>query len=280
MKLGTVRKAGVSSAFSVKDGEVRYHQAKDVLELISQQGWTHEAGRLGDMPAGEELAPPVLEPRKIICVGLNYTDHAKEVGKEPPAVPTLFAKVATTLVGAQDPLEVPSLSTRIDWEAELAIVIGSELRDADETAAAQAILGYSVVNDLSIRDWQNRTSEWFQGKNFDRTCPFGPVIVTPDELDIAAGLAVTCSVNGVTMQSGSTSDMIFSPVELLVYISQFLTLQPGDVIATGTPAGVGFSRTPPLFLAPGDEVATAISGIGELRNTCIAVSRGEHTTSA
>lgn len=270
MKLGTVRKAGTSSAFSVKDGEVRYHRAADVLELISQPGWKHEAGRPGSIPEERHLAPPVLEPRKIICVGLNYTDHAKEVGKEPPQVPTLFAKVATTLVGARDPLEVPSLSTRVDWEAELAIVIGSELRNADEAAAADAILGYSIINDLSIRDWQNRTSEWFQGKNFDRTCPFGPVIVTPDELDIDRGLEVSCTVNGVRMQSGTTSDMIFRPAALLVYISQFLTLQPGDVIATGTPAGVGFSRTPPIFLAPGDEVSTEITGIGELRNVCVA----------
>lgn len=271
MKLGTVRTAESTSAFSMKDDEVRYHEAADVLELISDPAWTHEDGRQGPAPDPADLAPPVLAPRKIICTGLNYVDHAHEVGKEAPAVPTLFAKVATTLVGARDPLEIPGLSTRIDWEAELAIVIGREVRRATPDSAAAAILGYSVLNDLSIRDWQNRTSEWFQGKNFDRTCPFGPVITTPDELDLESGLVVECAVNGALMQSGTTSDMIFNPIDLVVYITQFLTLQPGDVIATGTPAGVGISRNPSVFLAPGDIVATTISGIGELENTCVAV---------
>lgn len=272
MKLGTVRTADATSAFSLRDGEVRYHDANDVLELINDPSWRHEHGRPGEMPPSERLAPPVLNPRKIICTGLNYVDHAKEVGKEAPAMPTLFSKVATTLVGARDPLELSALSSRIDWEAELAIVIGKEIRGADPETAAEAILGYSAINDISMRDWQNRTSEWFQGKNFDRTCPFGPVIVTPDELDLAAGLAVTCAVNGETMQAGTTADMIFNPIDIVVYITQFLTLQPGDVIATGTPAGVGFSRKPPVFLAPGDVVTTSIAGIGELQNTCVAVA--------
>lgn len=272
MKLGTVRTAETTSAFSVKDGEYRYHHAADALELISTPGWRHEDDTAGAAPAAEQLAPPVLSPRKFICAGLNYVDHAKEVGKEAPAVPTLFSKVSTTLVGARDELELSDLSTRIDWEAELAIIIGSEIRNATPETAAAAILGYSVVNDISMRDWQNRTSEWFQGKNFDNTCPFGPVITTADELDVAAGLAVTCSVNGVVMQSGTTADMIFSPVDLIVYITQFLTLEPGDVIATGTPAGVGFSRKPPIFLAAGDVVTTSIEGIGELENTCVAVA--------
>lgn len=272
MKLGTVRTAESTSAFSLRDGETRYHDAADVLELISTPGWSHESGTLGEAPAPEQLAPPVLSPRKFICTGLNYVDHAKEVGKEAPAVPTLFSKVATTLVGARDELELTDLSTRIDWEAELAIVIGSEIRNATPETAAAAILGYSVINDISIRDWQNRTTEWFQGKNFDRTCPFGPVITTAEELDITAGLAVSCSVNGEVMQAGTTADMIFSPVDLVVYITQFLTLEPGDVIATGTPAGVGFSRNPPVFLVAGDVVTTAIEGIGELENVCVPVA--------
>ena len=270
MKLGTVRTADSSTAYSLRDGEYRYHDAADVLALVEGGPWRHEDGRIGEAPDAASIAPPVLGPRKIICAGLNYTDHALEVGKEAPEVPTLFAKVATTLVGANDALELPGVSTRIDWEAELAIVIGSEVRHATAETAAAAILGYTVLNDISIRDWQNRTSEWFQGKNFDRTCPIGPDVTTPDELDLAGGLAVTCSVNGEVMQAGSTSDMIFSPVDLVVYITQFLTLQPGDVIATGTPAGVGFSRKPPIFLTPGDVVTTSIAGIGELHNVCVA----------
>lgn len=271
MKLGTVRREGSTSAFSSIAGETRYHDALDVLDLVGRDGWSHDDGTAGPEPDPSELAPPVLSPRKIICVGLNYTDHAREVGKEAPDVPTLFAKVATTLVGAREPLEMPDVSTRVDWEAELAIVIGREIRNASAEEAEAAILGYSVLNDLSIRDWQNRTSEWFQGKNFDRTCPFGPVVVTPDELDLASGLAVTCTVNGEVMQAGTTADMIFSPIDIVVYITQFLTLQPGDVIATGTPAGVGFTRKPPVFLVPGDTLTTSIEGIGELRNDCTAV---------
>lgn len=271
MKLGTLRTADSSTAFSLSDGEVRYHAATDVLELIARGEWKHEDGTPGPMPSPEQLAPPVLAPRKFICTGLNYVDHATEVGKQAPEVPTLFTKVATTLVGPRDELELSGLSARVDWEAELAIVIGRRIRRATRQTAADAILGYTVINDVSMRDWQNRTSEWFQGKNFDRTCPIGPVITTPDELDLERGLSVVCSVNGEVMQSGTTADMIFSPVELIVYITQFLTLEPGDIIATGTPAGVGFSRTPPVFLRPGDVVTTSISGIGDLENVCVAV---------
>lgn len=270
MKLGTVRTATSSRAFSRSGDDVRYHDAEDVLQLISQPGWAHEDGEPGSTPLDEDLLPPIVSPRKVICAGLNYLDHAAEVGKEPPAVPTLFAKMATTLIGARDDIEFPLISTRIDWEAELAIVIGEEIRNADLESAGRAILGYTVMNDVSTRDWQNRTSEWFQGKNFDRTAPTGPVIVTPDEIDIAGGVAVECLVNGEVMQSGTTASMIFSPADLIVYITQFLTLQPGDIIATGTPAGVGSGRKPPVFLSEHDVVTTRIEGIGELVNRCVS----------
>ncbi|GAA1702231.1 hypothetical protein GCM10009808_20210 [Microbacterium sediminicola] len=273
MKLGTVRTALSSAAFTQVGDETRYHRAADVRELLESGKWTHLDGETGPAPAIVDLLPPVLSPRKFICVGLNYVDHAREVGKEAPAVPTLFSKVPTALIGAADDIRIPPITNRVDWEAELGIVIGTTVRKADEDAATAAILGYTVVNDISMRDWQNRTSEWFQGKNFDDSTPVGPVVVSADGVDVTGGVAVECIVNGEVMQAGTTANMIFSPIDIVRYISQFLTLEPGDVIATGTPAGVGFSRTPPIALVPGDTVVTRIEGIGELVNRCVADDR-------
>lgn len=271
MKLGTAVWKGRPHAFTQTAEEVLYYDAVDVGELVSTPSWAqdvrHEAG---DPPLPEHLRLPISRPAKIICVGLNYHAHALEVGKSPPEIPTLFSKVATSLVGPNDAIILPRLSSKVDWEAELAIVIGSTTRNARRDTVSESVLGYSALNDVSARDWQQRTSEWFQGKNFDKTAPFGPFIVTADEADPASGLAITCTIDGELMQSGNTLDMIFDPLDLVTYISKILTLEPGDIIATGTPSGVGAGRKPAKFLKPGQVVTTEIAGIGTLVNKCVA----------
>ena len=267
MKLGTVRHGDTTRAFRQEDGETRYLPVPDVGALLAEPDWRTLAGQPGEPPREADLLMPVLRPGQVIGVGLNYYDHAAEVGKAAPEVPTLFSKVTTALVGPGQDIELPSLSEQIDWEVELVIVIGQRVKNADEAAAREAIAGYTAMNDVSVRDWQRRTSEWFQGKNFDGSTPLGPVVTTADEIDPMAGLRIETLVNGAVEQSGTTADLIFSPVQLVVYLSQFLTLEPGDLIATGTPGGVGFVRTPPRFLADGDELRTRIEGIGELVNT-------------
>lgn len=229
-----------------------------------------EAGAEARAPiADEEYAVP-LRPAKILCIGLNYTDHAAEVGKELPKYPAVFAKFPNTLIGPRDDIELPApeLSTRSDWEVELAIVMGERVRSVSEEDAAAAIFGYTVANDVSIRDWQGRTEEWFQGKNWDRTNPLGPVVPAA-ELDIDAGLTLRCTVDGEVRQNGSTADMVFKPAQIVTYLSQFMTLEPGDLILTGTPLGVGISWHPRRWLAPGQVVETEIEGIGKLVNSCI-----------
>lgn len=267
MKLGTVNRDGQTAAFIQTDTETRYFPGvRDVGELLSIDDWQGLEGVPGTAPDPEDLAAPVLRPGKVICVGLNYHGHAAEVGKQAPTYPTLFSKVSTALVGPRDHIQLPALSERYDWEAELTVVIGRTARRVEPVHALDHVIGYTVLNDLSVRDWQNRTSEWFQGKNFDRSTPVGPVIVTSDSFDPTDGYAIETVVNGMVEQSGITSDLIFGIPELISYISQFMTLEPGDLIATGTPAGVGFVRTPPVFLASGDRMVTRIAGIGELIN--------------
>ena len=187
------------------------------------------------------------------------------MGRELPEHPTLFAKYADTLTGPEDDLVLPE-GLDVDWEAELAVVVGAELSGADRDTAARAIAGYTVANDLSVRDWQKRTPQWFQGKAWDRTTPLGPVVVTLDELDPVAGVEVICRVNGVERQRGNTRTLVFDAAALLAYVSAFTTLRPGDIVLTGTPGGVGAGMTPPAYLTDGDLVETEIPGIGTLRN--------------
>ncbi|MFD1214479.1 fumarylacetoacetate hydrolase family protein [Arthrobacter sp. GCM10027362] len=270
MRLGTVRRNGNTQAFRQEDGVTTYLPVRDVGELLTREDWRSLAGEQGPEPDPAALQAPILRPCKILCAGLNYYAHAAEVGQDVPKYPTIFTKYANALVGPTDDVVMPAASTRIDWEAELALVIGSTVRHADEAGAREAILGYTVLNDVSVRDWQGRTSEWFQGKNWDRTTPWGPVIVTADELDPEAGLAVECELDGVLKQSGTTADLIFSCAKLVSYVSEFMTLEPGDIIATGTPAGVGLARKPREWIPVGAELVTRIEGIGELRNRCVA----------
>ncbi len=272
MQLGTLERDGRTRVFRRDGDEVMLLPFSDVAALLDFEGWRAVDGEPAAAPEPHELRSPILHPRTVLCVGLNYRQHASELGKSAPEFPTLFAKLPAALVGPADDLLLPSstISAQADWEAELVIVIGTRVKHASPEEAAAAILGYTVMNDVSVRDWQNRTQEWLQGKNFDRTTPIGPVIVTADEFDPADGHSVETIVNGVVQQSGKTDDLIFTCVQVVEYVSQFMTLTPGDLIATGTPAGVGVAQRPQRFLSAGDELVTRISGIGELRNRCIS----------
>lgn len=265
MKLATVAHGGRTTAAVLAGDRWRALPADDLSALLA----TTATDRIPDL-AGPELpgATPVLplpSPRKVVCCGLNYADHITEMGRELPAHPTLFAKFADTLTGPDDDLVLPR-GVDVDWEAELAVVVGAEVRDADRHLAERAIAGYTVANDISVRDWQKRTLQWFQGKAWDRTTPLGPVVVTPDELDPVAGVEVICRVNGIERQRGDTRTLVFDAADLLAYVSAFTVLRPGDLILTGTPGGVGSGMTPPVFLTDGDLVETEIPGIGTLRN--------------
>jgi acylpyruvate hydrolase len=217
------------------------------------------------MPSGAH-AFPLASPGKVICCGLNYADHIIELGRELPTHPTLFAKYADTLVPDGADIVLPR-GAQVDWEAELAVVVGTEIRGATRGEAERAIGGYTVANDISVRDWQNRTLQWFQGKAWDATTPIGPVVVPPDAIDPVEGVEVICRVNGEERQRGNTRTLVFDCADLLAYISTFTVLRPGDVVLTGTPGGVGMGRIPPTFLADGDVVETEIPGIGTLTNT-------------
>ncbi|WP_129664880.1 fumarylacetoacetate hydrolase family protein [Phytoactinopolyspora endophytica] len=232
-------------------------------------GSPHTPGR--QYTDGPSYAPVVPRPGKIICVGLNYAPHIREMGRDLPAHPTFFAKFAEALIGAHDDIELPpEAPDAVDWEAELAVVVGSRLRRSSADEAAAAIAGYAVLNDVTMRDWQYRTPQWLQGKTFEGTTPFGPVMVTPDELGSDVALDLVCELDGEVMQQANTRDLVFSPEQLLAYASQILTLNPGDVIATGTPGGVGHARDPKRYLAKGSILVTRIDAIGELRNTVTA----------
>jgi acylpyruvate hydrolase len=218
-----------------------------------------------------KLLPPVPQPPKIICVGLNYADHAAETGAQIPDYPVLFPRYTTTLVADGDPLLVPSASVQLDYEGELVAVIGDGGRNIPVDQALEHVAGYSVFNDGSVRDYQRRTSQFLPGKNFDGTGGFGPEVVTADELPPgAAGLRLTTTVAGEVLQDSNTKQLIFDVAHLVQAISGILTLEPGDLIVTGTPNGVGAARKPPRWLVPGETVEVEIEGIGTLRNPVAA----------
>lgn len=223
----------------------------------------------------EAVLAPLVTPVKTICVGLNYREHILEMGRELPTHPTLFSKFPDALVGASDDIILHAGASSWDYEAELGIVIGSRVpRAADERTALAAIAGYTVVNDVTARDWQRRTLQWLQGKTWDATSPVGPTLVTPDEADPegrgAPDLAITCHVDDALRQSARTSDLVFGPVDLVRYVSTFTTLSPGDLIATGTPGGVGAGMDPPGYLRPGQVLRTTVEGLGTCVNRCTA----------
>jgi 2-keto-4-pentenoate hydratase/2-oxohepta-3-ene-1,7-dioic acid hydratase in catechol pathway len=216
--------------------------------------------------AAVTLLAPIPRPPKLICVGLNYRDHAAETGMKIPDVPTIFAKFATAIVGPGEKIVLPRASTRPDYEAEFAFVIGKGGRHIAADQASEHVFGYTALNDVSARDYQMATTQWTIGKSFDTFAPMGPWIVTADEIADPHELDIALRINGELLQSSNTRNLIFRIPELVSFLSSVFTLEPGDVVSTGTPAGVGFARKPPRYLRPGDEVAIAIEGIGELRN--------------
>ena len=271
MRLATViMPEGGTHAALERDGRWIVFDEPDVGALIASADWRERASQSPRRLDVEStaLAATLPHPAKILCCGLNYRDHIAETGRETPTYPTLFAKFADTLTGPADDIVVVGAG-QLDWEAELAVVIGSSAHRAGRMQARQAILGYTVANDISARDWQSRTLQWLQGKAFDGTTPIGPVIVTADEIDPADGLEIGCAINDETVQLSSTAQLVFDSAELVSYISQFTRLSPGDLILTGTPGGVGLGRTPPRYLRDGDRIRTWIQGIGELRNTVV-----------
>ncbi|MGE0767303.1 MAG: fumarylacetoacetate hydrolase family protein [Hyphomicrobiaceae bacterium] len=251
----------------------------DLLGLIGAGDWAIEALRAipAKAPASARLsllalepALPIARPPKFICVGLNYLEHAKEGGHAPPTYPSFFPRWPNSLVPSEAPVVRPAASVQLDYECELTVVIGKGGRHISEASALDHVFGYTIFNDVSVRDFQRKTSQWLPGKNFDGTGPLGPFVVTPDALPPgASGLDIMTRVNGETMQSSNTSDMIFPVAKIIETLSAFMTLEPGDLIATGTPSGVAHARKPPAWMKVGDTVEIEIEGIGILRNKIV-----------
>ena len=261
MKIARVRTAA---------GQVRWAEERD------GRWWRLEGDPFAGLTAAlEEVLPaaflPPVDPPNILALGLNYRDHAAEAKMQVPAEPLLFIKATSSLLADGEPIVLPAPApARVDYEAELGIVIGRETRDVEPAGAPAAVLGYVCVNDVSARDCQKRDGQWSRAKSFDTFCPVGRVLVT--DLD-PRDLAIRCLLNGEVLQDSRTSQMIFGPFELVSWLSRQMTLKPGTLILTGTPAGVGFTRTPPVYLRPGDRVAVEIEGIGRLENPVRAAGR-------
>jgi len=214
-----------------------------------------------------KCAAPILNPSKIVCVGLNYQDHCEETGTPVPEKPIFFCKFPSSITGPNDPVSwPPGSSTQVDYEAELAVVIKKSCKEISPEQAWNYVAGYTILNDISARDAQFSDGQWIRGKSFDSFCPMGPYIVTPEEVGNPDNLTIRCRLNGELMQDSNTGKMIFKLPELISYLSQTITLEPGDILSTGTPHGVGFSRTPPIYLKPGDQVEVEIENLGVLRN--------------
>jgi 2-keto-4-pentenoate hydratase/2-oxohepta-3-ene-1,7-dioic acid hydratase in catechol pathway len=212
------------------------------------------------------VALPIDRPQKIVCIGLNYRDHAEEQGTELPAAPLLFAKWPNTLIGPGEPIVIPPITKQVDYEAELGVVIGERVRRASVENALEAVAGFLCLNDVSARDLQFSDGQWVRGKSLDTFCPVGPELVPAADVPDPQALAIRAVVNGEVLQDSHTSNMIFTVAEIVAHVSRAITLEPGDLIATGTPAGVGAFREPPVWLEPGDEVTIEIEGVGALTN--------------
>ncbi len=217
-----------------------------------------------------KLLAPIPRPPKIVCVGLNYRDHAIESNMEIPEVPTLFSKYASAVIAPGDPVVLPKLSEKPDYEAEFAFIIGKGGRHIPSDHWSEHVYGYTCLNDVSARDYQLRTTQWMIGKTFDTFCPMGPAIVTADEIADPQNLDISMTINGEVLQNSNTKHLIFGIPYLVAFLSGVMTLEPGDVISTGTPAGVGLARKPPRWLVPGDEMVVRVAGVGELRNPVVA----------
>ncbi len=241
-------------------------------ELISKAGAFADAAlETARIPLSTvKLLAPIPRPRKLICVGLNYRDHAEETHSEIPSVPTIFNKFATAVIGPGDKIVLPKVSKSPDYEAEFAFVIGRGGRHIRSEDWRDHIFGYTIVNDVSARDYQRATTQWLMGKTFDTFAPMGPWIVTADEIEDPHALDISMTINGEVLQNSNTRNLIFKIPDLVSFLSSVFTLEPGDIVSTGTPAGVGVARKPPRFLRPGDDVVVKVAGIGELRNSVIA----------
>lgn len=286
MRLGTLRTNGGTVAVRIDEnssatnssGEadaVEIDGYEDVGALIRSGDATRiSAGAAGtrhplDGIAPTDWAPVIPSPGKIICVGLNYANHIREMGRELPKYPTLFAKYPEALIGAADTIVLPpEAADHVDWEGELAFVVGKTARRVAAADAGAYIAGYSVLNDVTMRDYQYRSPQWMQGKTFEASTPFGPWLATPDEFTL--GPTMRTEVDGEVVQSTPTNDLVFPPAALVEYISTILTLNPGDVVATGTPGGVGHARKPARYLRDGNVLTTTIEGLGVLRNPVTA----------
>lgn len=252
------------------EGEAALERTEEAVDFV------REHDPVGTRFAREDVVelPVVPKPEKIFCLGQNYEAHAIEAGLEIPDYPVFFPKYPNCLVANGDPVVVPRVSDEFDYEVELAVIVGKRGRYIDEDDAFDHVAGYTVINDGSLRDYQFLSSQWMQGKTFDDSTPLGPCLVTADEIDDPHDLEVRTEVNGDVLQKAKTNDLIFPIEEIFAYASEFMTLEPGDVIATGTPAGVGFTREPPIFLEDGDQMETIIEDIGVLRNPVRSESGG------
>jgi 2-keto-4-pentenoate hydratase/2-oxohepta-3-ene-1,7-dioic acid hydratase in catechol pathway len=269
MRLVTFQPAGAppQAGMVMPDGRIT-GLGVDILSMIAAGPPSSVAGPSYNL-ADVKLLAPVPRPPKFICVGLNYRDHARESGMEIPTVPTIFNKFTNVVIGPSAPIVLPKISTRPDYEAELAFVIGDGGRRIPASDAFHHVFGYTIVNDVSARDYQMATSQWLMGKTFDTFAPMGPWIVTRDEISDPHSLDISLEIAGEVLQHSNTRELVFGIPALIEYISSVVTLEPGDVVATGTPAGVGFARKPPRYLRAGDEVVIRIQSIGELRNPVI-----------
>jgi 2-keto-4-pentenoate hydratase/2-oxohepta-3-ene-1,7-dioic acid hydratase in catechol pathway len=257
-----IKDAGFNDVLSVVAG------GADAMDRVTR--WLDRPPSSERLPlSAVTLLAPIQRPHKIICIGLNYRDHAAESNLPVPETPTVFAKFSTSVIGPGAPIVLPKASTKPDYEAEFAVVIGKGGRYIPADEWEKHVFGYTIVNDVSARDFQMATTQWTIGKTFDTFCPMGPAIVTADEIEDPHALAISLTIGGETLQSSNTSNLIFRIPQLIEYLSSVFTLEPGDIISTGTPAGVGFARTPPRYLKAGDEVRVQVQGIGELVNPVV-----------
>lgn len=245
-----------------------FPEIPDIGDVFFRDGWISKIAGVTEpvVPLDVRLGCPLRRPSKIICIGKNYQEHAREGGFDSPEKPLLFCKTPNALNGPFDPVLLPQSSGQVDWEVELAVIVGKEGKRVSRKNAFEFVAGYAVMNDVSAREAQFSDGQWFRGKSFDTFAPLGPCLVTPDEIGDVNDLKLTTTVDGIVMQEGNTSQLIFDIPYLIEYISRDMTLYPGDIISTGTPSGVGIFRDPPITLHPGNVVECAIEGIGTLRN--------------
>lgn len=275
MKLATFKTDGSERIGAVKDGGLidlsDRHLARDMIELIAR--WPEVKDSIARIVSEEtahiplssvHLLAPVPRPQKVLAIGLNYADHIAESGAKTPEKQIWFGKLGNAINGPHDPIHVPKASAAVDWEAELVFVIGTRCRHVPKEKAHEVIFGYACGNDVSVRDWQFHTAQWLVGKSFDTHAPIGPWIVTADEVGDPHALGIRCLVNGETRQNSNTGNLVFNCFDQIAYLSEAMTLEPGDMVFTGTPGGVGQSMKPPQFLKAGDTVRVEIDKIGAI----------------